>query len=240
MNQGWRRSRWGRYIEPLLGWVVEGVCPLCDRPTPQEFCRDCLQQVQACALTGRSRLWQAEDLSGFAWGRYGGSLKRAIAALKYNSQPALARPLGHWLGQAWLATPQMPHNTQVMAIPMHPAKQKERGFNQAELIAEAFCQVTRLPLERRGLIRVRATAAQFGLSATARTENLNGAIQVHPALQRRKHPPGSMRPVILLDDIYTTGATVQTAAQALKQQGIPVWGVVAIARAISDQPANLA
>jgi len=198
-----------------------------------------MRQVQACALTGRSHLWQAEDLSGFAWGQYGGSLKRAIAALKYNAQPALAQPLGHWLGQAWLATPQSLHNAQVMPIPMHPAKQKERGFNQAELLAEAFCQVTRLPLERRGLVRVRATAAQFGLSELARSENLKGAIQLHPALLQRKRPPHSMRPVILLDDIYTTGATVRAAAQALQQQGIPVWGVVAIAKTISDRPAHL-
>jgi predicted amidophosphoribosyltransferase len=48
-----------------------------------------------------------------------------------------------------------------------------------------------------------------------------------------------MRPVILLDDIYTTGATVRAAAQALQQQGIPVWGVVAIAKTISDRPAHL-
>lgn len=164
----------------------------------------------------------------FAWGQYGGALKRAIATLKYENQPHLAQPLGHWMGHAWAAT-QHTHKPLVIPIPMHPGKQKQRGYNQAELLAESFCQITRLPLERRALLRIRSTDAQFGLTADQRSKNLLGAMQVNPTWRSPNN-----HPILLLDDIYTTGATVQAAAHALKQQGLQIYGVIALARAIKE------
>ncbi|GAB4459397.1 MAG: hypothetical protein OHK0037_04730 [Elainellaceae cyanobacterium] len=160
----------------------------------------------------------------FAWGNYHGTLKQAIATLKYNNHPELAQPLGHAMGRAWLNSDYGKVPLIVVPIPMHTEKQKQRGFNQAELLAEAFCQITRLPLERRGLVRVRATVPQFGLSVAARSQNVAGAFQIGPAFRR---PP--RRPVLLLDDIYTTGATAQNAAACLEAQGLRVYGLVALA-----------
>nr|WP_290226719.1 ComF family protein [Trichocoleus desertorum] len=171
----------------------------------------------------------------FAWGKYGGTLKRALACLKYNHQPKVARPLGQWLGQAWLhqgpkAFTQTASATSwpvVVPIPLHADKLKQRGYNQAELLAQSFCDHTGLPLQRQGLVRLRATEAQFGLSQAARAENLAAAFALNPSVWRSQ----PQRSVLLLDDIYTTGATVQSAAQLLRSHGITVCGVVAIAQA---------
>jgi ComF family protein len=212
-------------VANLLGLVFKTACPLCQRPTSQNFCLYCQRQLQQCQLSVVQQ-YQLSPLPVFAWGSYNGALKRAIAALKYNNHPELARPLGHWLANAWLASSMRTESAIVVPIPMYPDKKRQRGFNQAELLAASFCELTRLPLEPLGLERVRATEAQFKLSSRKREENLADAFTPGSALLRR--PP--VHPILLLDDIYTTGATIRSAIQTLRQRGIRVHGVVVLAR----------
>jgi ComF family protein len=224
-------QHWSQSFQPLLSLFLQSLCPSCQRSTPQEWCYDCEQQVQRCRSPHPSASWQG-PLPVFAWGVYGGALKRAIATLKYENQPQLARPLGRWLAESWLGSPLSRTPAMVVPIPMHKAKCQERGFDQAEVLAEVFCDFTGLPLRRRGLERVRATQPQFGLSVESREQNLLAAFQLGQEL--RHHRP--MTPVLLLDDIYTTGATVAAAAETLRAQQIEVYGVVAIAKPAFNQP----
>ena len=210
----------------LLALFLKSNCPICDRPADIEVCEYCQRQLLRCQLKTPSNLWQGE-LPVFVWGNYSGTLKQAIASLKYNNQPQLARPLGHWLGQAWLKSPvatQVKKLT-VVPIPLHPTKLQQRGYNQAELIAQSFCQFTGYKEQLKGLERVRSTEAQFSLSPKEREQNLADAFVITKRLSQ--HPASA--PVLLVDDIYTTGATVYSAAQAFRKAGIPVYGVVAIA-----------
>lgn len=215
----------------LLALFLKSNCPLCDRPTDAELCEFCQRQLQRCQLSHPTHFWKGE-LPVFVWGSYSGALKRAIAALKYDNQPQLARPLGHWLAQSWLnsAAATRAKKLTVIPIPLHAAKLKQRGYNQAELIAESFCQITGYKQHPQGLERVRQTEAQFGLSVQAREQNLTDAFVMGKRFY--KHPPHS--PVLLVDDIYTTGATVRAAVKSLRQQGIDVYGVVAIATSASN------
>ena len=210
----------------LLTLFLKSNCPLCDRPADVELCEYCQRQLLRCQLKNPSNFWQGE-LPVFVWGNYGGSLKRAIATLKYENKPQLARPLGHWLGQAWLkssaATPAK--KLTVVPIPLHPTKLQQRGYNQAELIAQSFCEFADYKHQGLGLERVLATDAQFGLSVQQREQNVTNAFVIGKTF--RRHLPAS--PVLLVDDIYTTGATVRSAAQTLQKQGIRVYGVIAIA-----------
>jgi predicted amidophosphoribosyltransferase len=112
---------------------------------------------------------------------------------------------------------------------------QKRGFNQAELIAQSFCEITGYKKQQQGLERVRATEAQFSLSVSQREQNLADAFVVGKSLLQ--HPSAS--PVLLVDDIYTTGATVRSAAQSLRLQGIQVYGVIAIATSKNKKLSNL-
>ncbi len=216
-------ANWTLNFQSLLNLFLESQCPLCQRPTPQEFCQDCTRQLQRCKLSNHQEFWQGE-LPVFVWGNYSGTLKRAIAALKYDNQPQIAKPLGQWLAQAWLNS-QPQQKLVVVPIPLHAAKLKIRGYNQAELLAESFCHFTGLGLQPQGLKRIKATDAQFSLSGSQREENLADAFVLGTEFHRQR--PNNR--VLLLDDIYTTGATVRSAVQALQKQGIAVYGVVAIA-----------
>jgi ComF family protein len=208
-------------FKSFLNLFLQSNCPLCQRPTEAELCPYCQRQLLSCQLNHPCQLWEGE-IPAFAWGSYRGALKRAIAALKYDNRPQLAQPLGRWLGEAWLKSKiaaKTPKLT-VVPIPLHATKLQKRGYNQAELLARSFCSFTGLRLQSQGLKRVRSTEAQFGLSIAQREQNLANAFKID-------RPPTS--PVLLLDDIYTTGATARSAAQVLHQSGILVYGLVAIA-----------
>jgi ComF family protein len=217
MNPAWKLNK-------LLGLFLESPCPLCQRSHAQSLCLSCQRQVQRCRCDSMDA-GQVGQLPIFAWGQYGGALKRAIAALKYEGNPHLAEILGTWMAESWRSVSPFTSGI-IVPIPMHPSKKRQRGFNQAELLANHFCHIAQLPIAVTGLNRDRATEAQFKLSSAEREQNLSEAFSVgKPFLQK---PPS--RPVWLLDDIYTTGATALSAAETLKQQGIRVQGIIVLAR----------
>ncbi len=232
-------------LQPLLSLFLTTTCPFCERAGQPLLCQDCQQQLKDCQSPQRSVIQHqsyGERLPLTRWGRYEGQLKRAIAQLKYHNTPALAHSLGAGLAEAWLQS--QPINSQstkiirgqvsqgkkpwVIPVPMHPDKQRQRGFNQAELIARSFCRHTGLPLLAQGLQRTQATQAQFELSPAERQRNVAQAFALGPALQKQRHH----RPVLLLDDIYTTGATVGAIAQILSTAQIPIAGIAVVAQAI--------
>lgn len=211
----------------LLNLFLKSPCPLCDRSTETEICLYCQRQLQSCQFTNPSKFWQ-KPLPVFAWGEYGGKLKVALATLKYENHPEIAKPLGQWLGRAWQNSPQKGKaQLTIVPIPIHPDKRRERGFDQAELLAQSFCQVAGLPLEKRGLQRIRQTQALFSLSPQQRQQEVAEAFEIGAGFRRT--PSGT---VLLLDDIYTTGATARAAVTALQRHGIRVSGVVAMATSV--------
>ncbi|KYC41878.1 alpha-L-fucosidase [Scytonema hofmannii PCC 7110] len=215
---------WGRNFQSLLQIFLKSNCPLCQRSTSQEVCQNCTQQLQRSCLPNPGVFWN-QPLPVFAWGSYGGTLKLAIAAMKYKNHPEIARPLGQYLGNTWLSSsPAWDTKCIVVPIPLHPKKQKKRGFNQAALIAQSFCETTGLQLKVNGLERVEETEAQYGLSVSERKKNLAKALRVGQDFRRT-----SKAPVLLIDDIYTTGATAKSATQTFHQAGIGVLGMVATA-----------
>jgi len=226
---------WLHRLTELTHLCLESACPLCQRSTTAAFCPTCQQQLQRSALRHPAQFWQP-PLPILAWGHYGGSLKRMIAALKYEGHPRLAEPLGQALAQLWLTSAisaRAPKPLVVVPIPMHSEKQQQRGFNQAELIASTFCRQTGLP-QVKGLNRRRNTAPQFGLSAIDRAANLANAFELGEFFSGRKLLK-SRPTVLLLDDIYTTGATALAAAQTLRRHQISVYGILTVAKTGSSE-----
>jgi ComF family protein len=219
------RGSWSAGVKGWMNLFLKPNCPLCDRPGKTLLCPGCDRQLQRQKFAQLQSVF-TETPPLLIWGHYGGTLKRAIAVMKYENCPELAEPLGHYLAESWLNSPLANlRELTVVPIPMHPTKQQQRGYNQAELLAKSFCQLTGYRLESRGLERVRDTQALHQLSRAQRAQTLADCMQLGPGFRRRPPKQG----VLLLDDIYTTGATCQEAIQALSQQGIPVSGITAIA-----------
>lgn len=153
----------------------------------------------------------------FALSRYDQQWRQLIHDLKYHGRRSLARPLGLWLGYELLRTgycrPQL-----VVPLPLHRRREKERGFNQSFLMAKYAAQVLQVPCCQI-LQKNRETISQTKISRSERKLNVAGAfICVDPP------PKGSV--VLLIDDIYSTGATMREAASALQQKGANIFGAV--------------
>ncbi len=215
-------------LKQLLSVFLESRCEFCQRAASKTLCAYCQKKLASCRLKEEDRLTSAYNLPIFAWGKYDGQLKRAIALMKYDNKPEMGRVLGQLLGQAWLdrglVKPQQ--KMTVIPIPLHSKKLKDRGFNQAEIIAISFCQLTGYGLDTKSLVRVRNTQAMFNLSPEDRVKNLHNAFRLVGKLP--KHP------VLLLDDIYTMGTTIKESANVLQQHNIKVMGAVVLAKTMID------
>ena len=209
-------------LKQLLSVFLEARCPCCDRIAGDPVCEYCQRKLSSHRLSNGDRLYLWQNQSVFAWGKYDGQLKRAIALMKYDNHPEIGSVLGKLLAQAWLASDlPKPKKVTVVPIPMHRRKLKSRGFNQAEIIARSFCQLTGYRLNFQALTRTRQTKAMFALNPEQRQQNLQGAFKLG---KLPKHP------VLLVDDIYTTGTTVKESIRVLRQHQIKVVGVIVIAK----------
>jgi ComF family protein len=199
--------------EPFCPACLESVepvpdgCPRCGRPGCGAACGPCLVRPPAFA-------------SLQAGGLFGGPLADAVHALKYGDRPAVARPLAHWLAARVRLAP----GAMLVAVPLGPARLRARGYDQAARLADHLARAAGATRLRGALHRVRETSPQVGLAREARARNVAGAFAADP---RRT----SGRELVLVDDVVTTGATVEAAARALLAAGARRVTVVALARA---------
>lgn len=213
-------------LKSLLSLFLQSQCPLCDHPTSEDICQYCQRQLKSCQHQDHCQFCSG-NLPVFIWGIYNGKLKQAIASLKYENHPDIGKLMGIWLGEAWLNTPTVRKhkNLRVVPIPLHPNRLQQRGFNQAEIIAKSFCQFTGYKLCSSGLQRISDTQQMFGLKPAERENNIKNAFILGRDLLQS--PVNSS--ILLIDDIYTTGATAREAVKTLRANKINVLGIAAIA-----------
>lgn len=154
------------------------------------------------------------DCARAAW-IYDGAPRRAIHRLKYNGKSALAARLAPSLARTVRSdeTLQSIAFDYVAAVPLHPRRERKRGFNQSELLARCLARELDVPFERM-LCRTRATPPQVGLGLKERAQNVRDAFALAP---RVSVPAGAQ--VLLVDDVFTTGATLRECAVVLKRAG---------------------
>ncbi|WP_052888471.1 ComF family protein [Thermogemmatispora carboxidivorans] len=181
--------------------LQEQRCSRCALPSHGPTCRRCrfsgssLFALQAVAL-------------------YEEPLRSCIHRLKYQGHTRLAQPLGNMLASCYRRYHLRADF--VVAVPLHPERERQRGYNHARLLADVCAHELGLPCAHSLLQRVRVTAAQAGLSISERQQNVIGAFYCQPQ-GRDLSLPGST--VLLIDDVCTTGATLEACATALLQRG---------------------
>ena len=199
------------------------ICERCAGDLPvlkPPFCRICsapgnFARCQACAESVR----QFDGIR--APFRYAGTIRQAILALKYGGIRAAAPQLGDLLANFVEANP-LPGEI-VIPVPMHAGRQRERGYNQAELLARRVAAHCDLEYEEKLLFRTRQVQPQAGIgSAAERAVNVADSIGVSADGDGDVAGAG----IILIDDVATTGSTLEICAAALKQAGATsVWGL---------------
>ncbi len=233
-----------RWIWKLVDWIYPPVCGGCGQGG-ERWCENCQRNVQrisgfVCPYCGlptstdvicyncRDRTWMIDGLRAYA--RYAGPLRTAIHRLKYHRDMALGETLSCFLIELYREV-QWTIDL-VVPVPLGVVRRKERGYNQAALIAYPFSLATRIRYDGRALRRVRETSSQVDLGLEQRFDNVQNAFWADA-----KRVSG--KAVLIIDDVTTTGATLNACADALKKaRASSVYGFVVARTFLSEGGKN--
>jgi ComF family protein len=220
----------------VLDWIYPPVCAVCKLPG-YPLCSDCQKKIQfihgkICRICGallnssfdichncQTKRPAFESMRNLAV--FGGVIRECIHALKYENN----RSLGKYFSDLLLPIVKR-ENWQidcVLPVPLSKARLKARGYNQAAVIACPLALLLEKPYVSCAVSRVRDTKSQIGLSASERRLNVIGAFEALPDLVCGKN-------LLLVDDVMTTGSTMESCAKALKEAGAKTVNCVTIAR----------
>ncbi len=198
----------------------EYLCAKCAQKAPRikpPFCAKCsepfpgaISESFACANCSHRTLHFESAVCAY---RSRGIVRKIVHEFKYGKQAHLQHPVADWLVET-LDDPRLQGRRfdVIVPVPLHPARQRERGFNQAELLAQLLSARAGVPF-RTALQRIRYTTTQTAFDRTERMENL------HDAFRLRKNADVRGSRVLLIDDILTTGSTLSECARVLKANG---------------------
>ena len=252
-----KRLSIGEYLNSVLMAGIDllfpppALCRVCGRQlvlnTRVEMCELCLEQLplvgeNLCRLCGRPLPASAEPILCFhcrntrhffvqnrAAAIYSGTLKEQIHEIKYRYNRRLAVGLGQVMAAVANARGWIPRKAHLLPVPLHPQRLQQRGYNQAELLVQGMLSCIHLPVLEPGVVvRRQVTQASTGLNAWERRVNLKGAFYVSS--------PGKVvgKVLCVVDDIYTTGATLDELARTLLKAGAKAVYGLTLSIAVSD------
>ncbi len=220
-------------LSPFLDFLFPPVCILCDgRTEGGSLCKGCLKKLQCAArVIEEGRPEDFSHLEGplhfekvFTCWPYSPEMEKIIHWIKYSSGTRLGIFMGNMAGTFLHGRIPAGKGVSLIPVPLHPLRKRERGYNQSMVLASGLSKALSIGIERGVLRRVRNTPSQTFLTAQERQKNVGRAFGI-----RR---PGAIckKICVLVDDVCTTGATMNACAAALKEAGAPVVLGVALVR----------
>lgn len=209
------------YLQDFFHLFFPGLCEACSSALYSGEELVCLRCRAQLPRTGYSA--HADNLvARLFWGRVplqraasvyffnkGARIQHLLHALKYKNRSDVGVLLGRWMFEEMNQNSWLEDIDLLVPVPLHPKKEKKRGYNQAAIIARGFAASSAIPLEEKALMRVENTGSQTKLSRIARWENIQEAFQLADLTAvQGKH-------VLLMDDVITTGATLEACSNVL-------------------------
>ena len=229
-----------RIYDAILTIVYPQVCVICGRSVEQRrfgvACEPCWKETRIftdeericlkCGAPDQERCGRCEELAftaARAVGMYEGALRESVLLLK--RQPYVPREVETLLRDVVKREP-LSRSTRVIPVPLHPKRLKTRGFNQASIIGQTVSKALKLPLDEVSLVRVSTTEKyRAGMDTKGRRDTVAGAFRVaHPRLVAGES-------ILLVDDVFTTGATISACGEVLMAAGAGNVFVLTVARA---------
>lgn len=224
-----------QWLKQMADLIYPPLCVSCGLMRPLDrhiFCLECLQQLPETGyhlheqnpftshFAGRVRLQAG---ASFLYFSRGGGTQRMLHQIKYNNQPDLITVIGRWYGRQLLQAPLWQGIDAVVPVPLHWKKQRKRGYNQSAVFGEAIADVINTPCYARALLRITHDRSLTGMNRLQRIQTIGSAFAVaKPAQVKDKH-------ILLVDDVLTTGATLEACALALEKLPVASIRMVTIA-----------
>ncbi|MGD2048851.1 MAG: ComF family protein [Chloroflexota bacterium] len=239
-KRSWQ-NQYSNFKRALLDAILPPVCAYCNR-VGELFCTDCLAAVKwvehpICHKCGRVQRIPTERCSSCqktplpldrirAATLHVDPVRLVLHKMKYEGFFALSEPLGNLMIKAW---PMWQHSFDlVLPIPLHPQRERERGYNQSELLVRQLRKELGWATEPAALKRYRRTRPQLGLTANERRANVRDAFGADSVRVNGKR-------ILLVDDVCTTGSTLASAAEALLNAGARSISAYCLTQAIGNQ-----
>lgn len=216
-------------FDGILDLLFPPLCLVCGKSSQSYLCLECIKKInfikppfcRTCGIPLSEAENQCNECCNREYffdfarsvGIFDGILREAVHALKFDCNVMLAEPLGKLMAQHYAETHLIGMVDIVVPVPIHRLRMNERGFNQSVELSRIFCDYTSLRLEPNALVKSKETCDQVGLPEEERFANIEGAFSV----AEPDAIAGSR--VLLIDDVFTTGATLNEAARALRGAG---------------------
>lgn len=224
-------------VDSLKALFAPGTCPVCAAPAPNSLpctgcradlpwnrpcCPRCAQPQSHAAPCARCAQHPAAFDSAWAAFKFDGAIRHSVVALKYHAHFLQAHVLGELMGQT-LTRRAQPLPQLILPVPLHPRRLRLRGYNQALELARVIALSTGIRVDALCALRVKNTEDQIGKTAAQRRNNVKGAFQLRRRLDGLH--------IALLDDVMTTGATLDELARVCRKGGAAKIEAWAAARA---------
>lgn len=218
-----------RFLRSFTGLLYPRLCLLCGNDLPENqqcICHHCYLELPRTKFEQEKNnrveqiFWgrvPLEKASSFLFFRKGEQVQKILHHIKYKGNMGLAREMGRLMAEKMVKTGFCKDIDLIMAVPLHSKKQKQRGFNQSELLAEGFSEISMIPMLNHGLHRTSFTYTQTHKGRYERFQNMDGMFYVSNKTELRG------KSILLFDDIVTSGSTIEACAnELLKVEGVRV------------------
>ncbi len=209
---------------PSIELIRHPLCPICGRPFPDSAgddhpCGACIKRAPHFVQARAWACYPREELDRQP-------LRSVVQKFKYGRKVSLGKPLGRLMARGCAEFLRECRIELIVPVPLHPKRLRWRGFNQSVLLARQVSRAYGTPMDVFALVRRRETPPQTQLTEEERRKNVRGAFAVSP-----DHPVKN-KTILLVDDVYTSGATANECSRALRRAGASGVYVLTLARAV--------
>ena len=200
-----------KFLTGLLDLIYKKKCYFCKKSNENTImCGNCYNSLYKNS-NHAELIYNKVNI--FCSGKYEKTMQKLIRGVKYHNQKELAFYQAKFMSE-YFKTLNLNKKFQVVPVPLYKERQKKRGYNQMELVAEEFCKLTGLKLNTKLIKRIKNTKPQYRLNKIERNENLKDAFRIYPEFLEKDLD------ILIIDDIFTTGSTFESMIQEFNKNNI--------------------
>lgn len=212
------------YLIQLLDWIYKKRCYFCKKVSDNQLmCKECFDEIQLLQIKPIKQLPPYKIYSATS---YTDNMQKLIRAIKYHNKKDLAIQAGIILKNFWEQVPDKEYDYEIIPMPLNIKRQNKRKYNQSEIIAKEFAKYFNYKVNNNLTRRIKNTPPLYKMNAVERAEILDGAFEFMPENY-------SGKPILIIDDICTTGATAKELIKELESHGVDSISVLTCCATVS-------